>query len=138
MALREGLPSKMLYADEASTMRNFIIVVAWNGGSPKVSSSCTEPKGSTFSLENPSKWAFTGSSFSLLMPILLNTDAKMMATELPVVDQDLMNSFISHDGPYYQRVILGMLVAFHVRVREGYGGIQSRELGHSLYLQCLP
>ena len=48
-----------------------------------------------------------------------------------------MNCFVGHDGPYYQRVIMGMLAAFHVRVLEGYGGIQARELGHGLYLQCL-
>ena len=27
---------------------------------------------------------------------------------------------------------MGMLASFHVRVREGYGGIQPRELGHDL------
>ena len=53
MALREGLPSNMLYADRASTMRNFVVVVAWLGGSPRVSTSCTDPKGSTLSPENP-------------------------------------------------------------------------------------
>ena len=82
MELREGLPSNMLYADGASTMRNFIVVVAWHGGSPNVSTSCTDPKGSTFSPENPLKWAFTGSSFSLPMPVLSNADAKIMSTEL--------------------------------------------------------
>ena len=55
MALREGLPSNMLYADGASTMRNFIVVLAWHGGSPKVSTSYTNPRGSTFSPENPNK-----------------------------------------------------------------------------------
>ena len=34
MALREGLPNNMLYVDKASTMSNFVIVVAWHGGSP--------------------------------------------------------------------------------------------------------
>ena len=53
MALREG--SNMLYADGASTMRTFIVVVAWNGGSPKVSTSYIDPRGSTFSPENPLK-----------------------------------------------------------------------------------
>ena len=84
MALREGLPSNMLYADGASTMRNFMVVVAWHGGSPKVSTNYTDPRGSTFSLENPSKWAFTSSNFSLLMPILSNADVKMMSAELPL------------------------------------------------------
>ena len=33
-----------------------------------------------------------------------------------------MNCFVGHNGPYYQRIIMGMLATFHVRVREGYGG----------------
>ena len=82
MALREGLPNNMLYADGASTIRNFIVVVAWHGGSPKVSISCIDPRGSTFSPMNPLRWAFTGSSFSLPMPILSNVDEKMMSIEL--------------------------------------------------------
>ena len=84
MALREGLLSNMLYVDGASTMRNFIVIMAWHGGSPKVSTSCTDPKGSTFSQENPSKWEFIGSSLSLSMPILSNIDAKMLSAELPL------------------------------------------------------
>ena len=76
MALRKGLPSNMLYADGASTMRNFIVVVAWHGGSPKVSTSYIDPRGSTFSPVN--LVSFIGSSFSLPMPILSNVDAKMM------------------------------------------------------------
>ena len=52
MALREGLPNNMLYADGASMMRNFFIIVAWHGGSPRVSTSCTDPRGSIISLEN--------------------------------------------------------------------------------------
>ena len=83
MALREGLPSNMLYADGASTMRNFV-VVAWLGGSPRVSTSCTDPRGSTFSLENPLKWAFTYSRFFLPMPIFSNADVKMMSAKLPL------------------------------------------------------
>ena len=58
MALREGLPSNMLYADGASTMRNFVVNEALHGGSPRVSTSCSNPRGSTFSPENPLKWAF--------------------------------------------------------------------------------
>ena len=53
MALREGLPSNMLYADGASTMRNFVVVVASRGGSPRVSTSCTDPRGSNLSRESP-------------------------------------------------------------------------------------
>ena len=83
MALREGLPSNMLYANGASTMRNFIVVVAWHGGSPKVSTSYTDLRDSTFSPKNPLKWAFTGSSFSLPMLFFFNVDAKM-STELPL------------------------------------------------------
>ena len=89
MALREGLPSNMLYTDGASTMRNFFIVVAWHGGSPIVSTSCIDPRGNTFSPENPLKWAFTGSNFSLPMPILSNADMKMMSAELPLSTRTL-------------------------------------------------
>ena len=81
MALRKCLPSNMLYADGASTIRNFYVVVAWHGGSPRVSSNCTDPRGSTLSPENPLKWAFIGSNFSLPMPILSNADVKMMLVE---------------------------------------------------------
>ena len=83
--IKKRLPSNMVYADGASTMRNFIVVVAWNGGSPRVSTSCTNPRGSNFSPENPLKWAFTGSSFSLPMPILSNVDVKMMSKKLPLL-----------------------------------------------------
>ena len=48
-----------------------------------MSTNCIEPKGSTFSPENPRKW-LTGSSFSLPMPILSKADAKMMSAELPL------------------------------------------------------
>ena len=82
MALREGLPSNMLYADRASLMRNFVVVVACHGGSHRVSTIYTNPKGSTLSSENPLKWAFICSNFSLPMPILSNVDANMMSVEL--------------------------------------------------------
>ena len=49
MALREGLPSNMLLVDGASTMKNLTVVVAWHGGSPRVSTNCTDPEGSTLS-----------------------------------------------------------------------------------------
>ena len=65
-------------------MRNLTVAVAWHEGSPKVSTSCTDPKGSTFSPENPRKQALTGYSFSLPMPILSKADAKMMSAELPL------------------------------------------------------
>ena len=63
-------------------MRNLAAVVACHGGSPKVSTSCIDPMGSTLSLENPRMWALTDSSFSFLMPILSKPEAKMMSAEL--------------------------------------------------------
>ena len=65
-------------------MRNLTAVVAWHGGSPKVSTSCMDPKGSTFSPENPRRWVLDGSSFSLPMPILSKADVKMMLAEIPL------------------------------------------------------
>ena len=65
-------------------MRNLTVVVAWHGGSPKVSTSCIDPRGSTLSLENPRRQALTGSSFFLPMTILSKADAKMMLVELPL------------------------------------------------------
>ena len=65
-------------------MRNHIVFVAWHGGSPKVSTSCMDPKGSTFSLENPHRWVLAGLSFSLPMPILSKADVNMMLVELPL------------------------------------------------------
>ena len=70
-------------------MRNLTVVVAWHGGSPKVSTSCTDPRGSTLSPENPRRQTFTGSSFSLPMPILSKADAKMMSAELPLSTRTL-------------------------------------------------
>ena len=49
-----------------------------------MSTNCIDPKGSTFSLENPSRWVLTGSSFSLPMPILSKADTKMIYDELPL------------------------------------------------------
>ena len=60
------------------------MVVAWHGGSPKVSTSCIEPKGNTFSPENPRKWVLIGSSLALSMSILSKAGAKMMSAELPL------------------------------------------------------
>ena len=65
-------------------MRNLVVVVAWLEGSPKVSTSCIEPKGNTFSPENPHRCVLMGSSLSLPMPILSKGDAKMMSAELPL------------------------------------------------------
>ena len=47
-----------------------------------MSTSCIEPKGNTFSLENPRRWVLTGSILSLPMPILSKVEAKMMSAEL--------------------------------------------------------
>ena len=49
-----------------------------------MSTNCIEPKGSTFSPENPCRWVLTGSNFSLPMPILSKDDTKMMLAELPL------------------------------------------------------
>ena len=65
-------------------MRNLTVVVAWHGGSPKVSTNCIDPSGSTFSPENPRRWELTGSSLSLPMSILSKADAKMMSAEFPL------------------------------------------------------
>ena len=65
-------------------MRNLTVVVAWQGGSPKVSTNYIDPKGSTFSPENPPRWVLIGSSLSLSMPILSKAYAKMMSVELPL------------------------------------------------------
>ena len=70
-------------------MRNLIVVVAWHGGSPKVSTSYIDPKGSTLSPENPRRQELTGSSFSLPMPILSKADTKMMSVELPLLTRTL-------------------------------------------------
>ena len=70
-------------------MRNLIVVVAWHGGSPKVSTSCIDPRGRTLSLENPRRQALTGSSFFLPMPILSKADAKMISAKLPLSTRTL-------------------------------------------------
>ena len=49
-----------------------------------MSTNCIDLGCRTLSLENPHRWALTGSSFSLLMPILSKADAKMMSVELPL------------------------------------------------------
>ena len=70
-------------------MRNLTAVVAWHGGSPKVSTSCIDPRGSTLSQENPRRWALTGFNFSLPMPILSKADPKMMSAELSLSTRTL-------------------------------------------------
>ena len=65
-------------------MRNLTVIVAWHGGSPRVSTNCIDPKGNTYSSENPRRWVMIGSNISLLMPILSKADAKMMLAELPL------------------------------------------------------
>ena len=65
-------------------MRNLTTVVACHRGVSQVSTNYIEPKGSTFSLENPCRRVLTGSSFSLLMPILSKANAKMVSAELPL------------------------------------------------------
>ena len=70
-------------------MSNLTVVVAWHGGSPRVSTNCADPKGSTLSPENPHRQALTGSSFFLLMPILSKADVKMISAELPLSTRTL-------------------------------------------------
>ena len=70
-------------------MRNLTAVVAWHGGSPKVSTGCIDPMGSTLSPKNARMWALIGSSFSLPMPILSKADTKMMSVELPLSTRTL-------------------------------------------------
>ena len=70
-------------------MRNLTIVVAWHGGSPKVSTSYIDPRSSTLSPENRRRQALTGFSFSLPMPILSKADAKMMSVKLPLSTRTL-------------------------------------------------
>ena len=65
-----------------STIRNLTVVVAWHGGSPRVSTNYTDPKDSTLSLKNPRRQVLTDSSFSLPKPILSKADAKMILAEL--------------------------------------------------------
>ena len=54
-----------------------------------MSTSYTDPRGSTLSLENPRRQALTGSSFSFPMSILSKADAKMMSAELPLSTRTL-------------------------------------------------
>ena len=70
-------------------MRNITVIVAWHGGSPRVSTNCTDPKGSTLSPENSRRQALTGSSFSLPMPILSKADVKMISGELQLSTRTL-------------------------------------------------
>ena len=70
-------------------MRNITVVVAWHGGSPRVSTSCIDLRGSTLYLENPRRQALTGSNFSLPMPIFSKADVKMMSAKLPLSTRTL-------------------------------------------------
>ena len=54
-----------------------------------MSTSCIDPRGSTFSPRNPRRWALIGSSFSLPMPILSKADVKMMSAELLLLTRNL-------------------------------------------------
>ena len=65
------------------------MAVAWHGGSPKVSTSCTNLRGRTLSPENPCRQALIRSSFYLPMPILSKVDVKMMSAELPLSTRTL-------------------------------------------------
>ena len=54
-----------------------------------MSTSCIDLRGSTLSPDNHRRWALTGASFSLSMPILSKADAKMMLAELPLSTRTL-------------------------------------------------
>ena len=97
-------------------MRNLTVVVAWHGGSPKVSTSCADPRGSTLSPENPRRQALTGSSFTLPIPILSKADAKMMSAKLPLSTRTLWIVLLATMSFYHKWDIMGMLAAFHVEV----------------------
>ena len=60
-----------------------------------MSTSCTDPKGSTLSPENLRGWALTGSSFSLPMSILSKADVKMMSVELSLSKRTLYTVLLS-------------------------------------------
>ena len=49
-----------------------------------MSTTCIEPRGNIFSLENPRKWVLTGSNLALPMSILSKAEAKMMSAKLPL------------------------------------------------------
>ena len=76
-------------------MRNLTAVVAWHGGSPKVSTSCIDPRGSILSPENPRRWALIGSSFSFSMPILSKVDEKKMSANLPLSIRTMCTIFFA-------------------------------------------
>ena len=54
-----------------------------------MSTSCTDPRGSTLSPENPRRRALTGYSFSLPIPFISKANAKMMSVELPLSTRTL-------------------------------------------------
>ena len=71
-----------------------------------MSTSCIDPRGSTLSSENPRRQALITSNFSLPMPILSKTDAKMMSVELPLSIRTLWivllatTTFITSGSPW--------------------------------------
>ena len=97
------------------------MVVAWHGGSPKVSTSCIEPKGNTFSPENPRKWVLTGSNLALLMSILSKAEAKIMSVELPLSIRTQWTVLLATTSRITQGVVMGVLASLQIRVRECYG-----------------
>ena len=87
-----------------------------------MSASCIDPKGSTLSLENPRRWALTGSSFSFPTPILSNVDVKMMSAELRLSTRTMCTVLLA-TALITRGIVMRMLLAFHVGVRESYGGV---------------
>ena len=57
--------------------------------------SCIEPKGNTFSPENPRKWVLTGSSIALPVSILSKAEATMMSAELPLSTRTRWTNFLA-------------------------------------------
>ena len=79
-----------------------------------MSTNCIDPKGSTFSPENPRRWVLTGSNLSLPMPIMSKADAKMMSVELPLSIRTQWIVLLATIASYHQRVVVGVLISFKV------------------------
>ena len=115
-------------------MRNLTVVVAWHGGSPKVSTSCINPRGNTLTQDNPRRQVLTGSSFSLPMPILSKADAKMMSVELPLSTRTLWIILLATTAFIISGSSWGCWQPSMSEFEKGYGSIQLRKFRYSLYL----
>ena len=79
-----------------------------------MNTSCIEPKGNTFSPENPRRWVLTGSSFSLPMPILSKEEAKMMSAKLPLSTRTRWTVLLATTALITKGVVVGVLASLHV------------------------